>query len=49
MEHVAEHVLEEHLVGERVAENLVAEHVAGEIAAETFVMPGLGLLFGLPM
>merc|ERR1712167_280245 len=49
VEHVAEHVVEEHLVGECVAENLVAEHVAGEIAAETFVMPGLGLLFGLPM
>ena len=49
VEHVAEHVVEEHLVGECVAENLVAEHVAGEIAAETFVMPALGLLFGLPM
>ena len=49
VEHVAGHVVEEHLVGKCVAENLVAEHVAGEIAAETFVMPGLGLLFGLPM
>ena len=48
VEHVAEHVMEEHLVGKCVAENLVAEHVAGEIAADTF-MPGLGLLFGLPM
>ena len=49
VEPVAEHVVEEHLVGKCVAENLVAEHVAGEIAAETFVMPALGLLFGLPM
>ena len=48
VEHVAEHVVEEHLVRKCGAENRVAEHVAGEIAAET-LMPGLGLLFGLPM